>query len=149
MLTSAPLNIKDPARLDGCPLRLFESCASGPPFRSHYVALRAYYVQCAHQDAASCNTTHSVEERICRWLLMIHDRTGTESLRSRTNPLGSVGIRRPTVTLYARTLKEAGFLAYHRGVVKVLNRRGLERISCECYEASRTAYDSIVRNGRE
>ena len=58
-----------------------------------------------------------------------------------------LGIRRQTVTLVAQTLREAGFISYHRGLVRILNRRGLENISCECYAAYRTAYDSIVRNG--
>lgn len=108
----------------------------------------AFYFRCAHQTAA-CNTTHSVEERICRWLLMIHDRTGTDEFSLTHESIAeALGIRRPTVTLVARTLRVAGFIQYQRGVVRVLDRRGLERISCECYQASRTAYESIVRNGR-
>ena len=109
----------------------------------------AYYFRCAHQTAA-CNTTHSVEERICRWLLMIHDRRGTGEFSLTQESLAeALGIRRPTVTLVARTLRDAGFISYQRGIVRVLNRRGLERISCECYQSNRAAYNSIVKNGRD
>ena len=80
---------------------------------------------------------------------MIHDRTGTDEFSLTHESIAeALGIRRPTVTLVARTLRVAGFIQYQRGVVRVLDRRGLERISCECYQASRTAYESIVRNGR-
>jgi CRP-like cAMP-binding protein len=110
----------------------------------------AYRLQCMHQSVA-CNTTHSVEERMSRWLLMVHDRVGRDEFPLTHESLAqAMGVRRQTVTLVARTLRAAGFIGYRRGVVRILNRRGLERVSCECYEAGRDTYESLVRSaGKE
>ena len=107
----------------------------------------AYSLGYAHQSVA-CNTTHSVEERVCCWLLMIHDRVGKDEFPLTHATLAEMlGIRRQTVSLVARKLRAAGFIAYRRGLLTIVNRRGLERISCECYEVNRTAYHTIVRKG--
>jgi CRP-like cAMP-binding protein len=103
-----------------------------------------YSLRHAHQCVA-CHSTHSVEEQICRLLLMTHDRVGKDEFSLTHESLAEIlGIRRQTVTLVARTLRAAGFIAYRRGVMRVIDRRGLERNSCECYEVSRVAYRSIV-----
>ncbi len=104
----------------------------------------AYRLQCMHQTVA-CTTTHSVEERMCRSLLMVHDRVGRDEFPLTHESLAqAMGVRRQTVTLVARTLRAAGFIGYRRGVVRILNRRGLERISCECYAVNRAVYESLV-----
>ncbi len=107
----------------------------------------AYYLRAVHQ-AVACSAAHSVEERICRRLLMVHDRTGVDEFPLTQESLAdALGLRRPTVTHVAQLLRAAGVIEYQRGVVRILDRRGLQRMSCECYLAIRTAYDSIVRNG--
>jgi CRP-like cAMP-binding protein len=95
----------------------------------------------------ACNTRHSVEQRACRRLLMAHDRVGNGDFSLTQELLGEMlGVRRQTIAAVAGTLQAAAVIAYRRGVIKILNRRGLEAASCECYEVAKTAYESIVMN---
>src|SRR5262249_10900271 len=88
-----------------------------------YIAFSLSY---AHQTVL-CNALHSVEERMCRWLLMTHDRVGqTEFMLKHEFLAEMLAVRRQTVTVIAGTLQTAGFLSYRRGLMKILNREGLE-----------------------
>jgi CRP-like cAMP-binding protein len=81
-----------------------------------------------------CNHAHPMEERICRWLLMAHDRAGGDEIRLTQRFLADMlGVRRPTVTVAAGMLQKAGYIGYSRGTVRVLDRQGLEDTACECY----------------
>jgi CRP-like cAMP-binding protein len=83
-----------------------------------------------------CNHRHSVKKRLCRWLLMSHDRVGTDEFPLTHEFLAQMlGVRRPTVTAAAVSLQTAGLIRYHRGSVTVLDRKGMEAASCECYGA--------------
>ena len=85
-------------------------------------------------QSVMCNRLHSMEERICRWLLMTHDRAGTDTIvLTQAFIAEMLGIRRPSVTVAAGMLQKAGFIDYFRGNVTVLNRAGLEDTACECY----------------
>jgi len=78
-------------------------------------------------------------------LLMAHDRVGEDEFSFTQELLGQMlGVRRQSITLVARTLQATDFIEYRRGVIKILDRPGLEAASCECYKITRTAYDSIV-----
>jgi CRP-like cAMP-binding protein len=84
-------------------------------------------------QAAACNRLHSNEERLSRWLLMSHDRVGVDEFAITHEFLGQMlGSRRATVTLSAGILQAAGLIRYHRGLVTVIDRPGLEAVSCEC-----------------
>jgi CRP-like cAMP-binding protein len=81
-----------------------------------------------------CNHRHSVEKRMCRWLLMSHDRVGADEFQLTHEFLAQMlGVCRPTVTAVAGTLHKNGMISYHRGMITVLDRKGLEAASCECY----------------
>ncbi|UZE50362.1 Crp/Fnr family transcriptional regulator [Rhodopseudomonas sp. P2A-2r] len=84
---------------------------------------------------AACNALHPVEERFARWLLQSADRAenGTVSL---TQELMAemLGVRRTSVTEVAGKLQAAGMITYSRGVIKIVDRTALERVSCECYQ---------------
>jgi CRP-like cAMP-binding protein len=93
----------------------------------------------------ACNALHPVLERLCRWLLMIHDRVATEAFPITQEFLAAMlGVRRQTISIIAGTLQKAGLVTYRRGVVRILNRKGLEECACECYEAMKTSYEQIV-----
>jgi CRP-like cAMP-binding protein len=93
-----------------------------------------------------CNAQHSVVERMCRWLLMTHDRVGKDEFVLTQEFLSEMlAVRRQTVSVFAATLQTAGFITYRRGVMQVINREGLEGASCECYEVTRSYYDRIVK----
>jgi CRP-like cAMP-binding protein len=103
-----------------------------------------YRLRCANQ-AGACNSLHSVEERMSRWLLMAHDRAGKDEFLLTHEFLAELlGVRRQTVSIIAGTLQRAGFISYRRGVLRVMDREGLEAASCECYEAMKHLYDRIM-----
>jgi CRP-like cAMP-binding protein len=86
------------------------------------------------QQTALCNAVHPVEARICRWLLEVQDRTGSSKIPLTQGALAQMlGVRRTTVTLIAGRLEEAGVIHGHRGYLDIINRKELERHSCECY----------------
>ena len=96
-------------------------------------------------QAAACNRLHSNEERLSRWLLMSHDRVGVDEFAITHEFLGQMlGSRRATVSLSAGILQAAGLIRYHRGHVTILDREGLEAVSCECYGVIRTELERVV-----
>ena len=106
----------------------------------------AYSLRYASQTVA-CNLMHSVEERMCRWLLMSHDRVENDEFSLTHKYLAEMlGVSRQTITVIAGTLQKAGLITYRRGVIRVVNREGLEATSCECYRVTSTFYDSIMKH---
>jgi CRP-like cAMP-binding protein len=105
----------------------------------------AAYSLCYASQTAACNLLHSVEKRMCRWLLMSRERVGQDEFFLTHEFLAEMlGVRRQTVTVIAGTLQVAGILSYRRGVLRVLNRQRLEAASCECYGVTRIFYDQIM-----
>ena len=94
---------------------------------------------------AACNRTHTVERRCARWLLMTHDRVDSDAFLLTQEFLGQMlGVQRPTVSIAAGMLQKAGLITYSRGTVTVLDRKGLEEMSCECYRAILDEYDRML-----
>ena len=92
-----------------------------------------------------CNHRHSVQKRMCRWLLMSHDRVGADEFTLTHEFLAQMlGVRRPTVSAVAAILQKAGLLTYHRGRITILDRKGLEAASCECYRVVRNELDRLL-----
>jgi CRP-like cAMP-binding protein len=85
-------------------------------------------------QSAACNRFHTIQERMCRWLLIGHDRVKANRLQMTQESLSHmVGATRTNVTLAANQLKKAGLITYTRGNIEILDRAGLEARSCECY----------------
>jgi CRP-like cAMP-binding protein len=104
----------------------------------------AFALLSAHQTVA-CNAVHSAEERMCRWLLTNHDRLRNNQMSLTHEFLAELlGVRRQTVTVIAGTLQAAGFISSSRGLVRILNREGLEASACECYIVSKSVYARII-----
>ena len=83
---------------------------------------------------AACNALHPIEERFCRWLLQSSDRAASDTLTLTHELLAEMlGVRRTSVTEVALKIQERGAIIYSRGVIKILDRVALERLSCECY----------------
>jgi CRP-like cAMP-binding protein len=98
------------------------------------------------QQTVACNALHSTEERMSRWLLMMHDRAEGEALPYTHEFLSHMlGANRKSVTLAAQSLQTAGLISYHRGKIKVLDRAGLEKASCECYAVVKERFDAFLR----
>jgi CRP-like cAMP-binding protein len=84
---------------------------------------------------AACNALHLIEARFCRWLLQSADRAGSETVNLTQEFLAEMlGVRRTSVTEVASKMQNAGVITYSRGVIKILNRPALAKISCECYQ---------------
>lgn len=96
-------------------------------------------------QTAVCNRHHSVEQQLCRWLLLSLDRLSSNTL-SMTQELISnmLGVRREGVTEAARRLQAAGLIRYSRGRIEVLDRPGLERAVCECYSVVKLEFDRLL-----
>ncbi len=89
-------------------------------------------------QVAACNATHSLRQRMARWLLMAHDRAGRDRFRLTHEFIASmINVRRAGVSQFASEMRQAGAIAYTRGEVEVLDRDELLRESCECYEIIR------------
>jgi CRP-like cAMP-binding protein len=97
------------------------------------------------QQTVACNALHSTEERMCRWLLMMHDRAEGEALPYTHEFLSHMlGANRKSVTLAAQSLQNAGLISYHRGKIVVIDRPGLEKASCECYAVVKERFDAFL-----
>jgi CRP-like cAMP-binding protein len=96
-------------------------------------------------QTAVCNRHHAVEQQLCRWLLLSLDRLPTNVL-SMTQELiaNMLGVRREGVTAAAGSLQDSGLISYHRGVITVLDRPGLEALCCECYQVVKTEFDRLL-----
>jgi CRP-like cAMP-binding protein len=115
----------------------------GPLFDLVESYVQALFGQIA--QAAACNRLHSNEERLSRWLLMSHDRVGVDEFAITHEFLGQMlGSRRATVTLSAGILQAAGLIRYQRGHVTIIDRPGLEGVSCECYGVIKKELDRAV-----
>jgi CRP-like cAMP-binding protein len=97
------------------------------------------------QQTVACNAMHTTEERMCRWLLMMHDRAQGEALPYTHEFLSHMlGAGRKTVTLAAQSMQNAGLISYRRGKIQILDRAGLEEASCECYAVVRERFDAFL-----
>jgi CRP-like cAMP-binding protein len=96
-------------------------------------------------QTTACNHVHSVPARMCRWLLMTHDRVGADEFNLTQEFLAQMlGVRRPSVTVAAGALQKAGLIRYQRGRIRVADRAGLEARACECYGTVRADMDRLL-----
>jgi CRP-like cAMP-binding protein len=96
-------------------------------------------------QSTACNALHSVHQRCARWLLTTHDRMLQRDFRLSHEFLAvMLGVQRPTVTVVAGALQDAGFIRYRHGRVSVLNRQALENASCECYAVIRARFEQVL-----
>jgi CRP-like cAMP-binding protein len=108
--------------------------ASSDPVRNMCIRYNEVLLSQA-RVAAACNALHSIEARFCRWLLQSADRAADDTVALTQEFLAEMlGVRRTSVTEVASKVQNAGAITYSRGVIKILDRRALMRMSCECYE---------------
>jgi CRP-like cAMP-binding protein len=104
------------------------------------LALGAFVMQ-----STACNAVHPVQQRLARWLLMAHDRMGTNEFPLTQEFVAMMlGVSRPTVTVVAGTLQKAGLITYHRGHLTIVDREKLESASCECYRTATDLLKNVV-----
>ena len=102
-------------------------------------------IQRGAQNGA-CIQHHTIEERMCRWLLETAHRKGEDRFGLTQEFLSDMlGVRRQSVNLTARILQQANLIKYHRGELTILDRVGLEEASCECFRVTSQMYDRMMR----
>jgi CRP-like cAMP-binding protein len=96
-------------------------------------------------QTAVCNRLHSVEQQLCRWLLLSHDRVRADDLVMTQELIADMlGVRREGVTMAAGRLQDAGAISYVRGHIKILDRQKLEALACECYQVVKDEFDRLL-----
>jgi CRP-like cAMP-binding protein len=100
-------------------------------------------------QTAVCNRHHSIEQQLCRWLLLSLDRLPSNELTMTQELIASMlGVRRESVTEAAGKLQRAGLIDYHRSHITVLDRPGLEERVCECYQVVKLEFDRLLPSTR-
>jgi CRP-like cAMP-binding protein len=118
------------------------------PFRSAINDYQGVILFQAQQSAA-CHAIHSLEARLCRWLLLSQDIIGSAQVTLTQEFLSHMlGVQRTSVSICAHTLQTSGLIRYTRGKITILDREGLEECACECYSAIRDHIDSTIPLGR-
>jgi CRP-like cAMP-binding protein len=102
-----------------------------------------YLLSCVMQSVA-CNSFHPIPERASRWLLHAQDRTGDRIELTQQALANLLGVQRTTVNAVVQSLEQEGLIAAGRGVIRVINRDGLLRRSCECYQRLEELFDAVI-----
>ena len=98
-------------------------------------------------QTAVCNRHHSIDQQFCRWLLISSDRlTGNELVMTQELIANMLGVRREGVTEAALKIQKAGLIKYVRGHITILDRKGLEKRTCECYQVVKDEYERLLPN---
>ena len=101
-------------------------------------------------QTAACNRHHSIEQQLCRWLLLSLDRLpSSEIVMTQELIANMLGVRRQGVVEAARKLQNAGAIQYNRGRINVLDRSQLEQCTCECYAVVRNELDRLLEENRD
>jgi CRP-like cAMP-binding protein len=103
------------------------------------------YLMTQISQTAVCNRLHSVEQQLCRWLLINHDLLQTNKLIMTHDLIANMlGVRREGVSIAAGNLQKKGLIKYVRGTITMLDRKGLEAVACECYVVVKQEYDRLL-----
>jgi len=99
-------------------------------------------------QTAACNRLHPINERLCRWLKLVHNRLGRDEFLIRQEFIAQMlGVHRPTVSTAANMLQQAGLISYTRGQLRVLDADGLRNGSCECLEIIENQFEKVFSDG--
>ena len=143
------VNVRCISQVEGQALRIGvgdfqDQCEHSHPLR---VLMGRYTVALLTQvgQAVACSRLHSTSKRCARWLLMTHDRAGTDTFFLTQEFLAyMLGVRRASVTNSLGPLRKAGMVSYSRGHVEILDRAALKEAACECYDVMRLAFEQVL-----
>ncbi len=126
-------------------LMMDEFNRAGPMMRLLLLYTQALITQMS--QTAVCNRHHSVEQQLCRWLLVTLDRLGSNELTMTQEMISTLlGVRREGVTASAGNLQRLGLISYRRGHITVLDRSGLESHTCECYQVVKNEFERLFHS---
>jgi CRP-like cAMP-binding protein len=129
------------------PMTALEGAKSRSPFIANLFCRFSDYLLAQVMQSAACNAFHPIEQRAARWLLHAQDRAGDRIELTQGAFAGLLGVQRTTVNAVVRTLQDEGLIATGRGVVQVIDRAGLKRRSCECYQALEDHFGAVIGAG--
>ena len=120
-----------------------DECKRGGEFQDRLLRYTQALMTQISQTAV-CNRLHTVDQRLCRWLLMTRDRTSSDALQMTHEFISNMlGVRREGVSHAAHRLQQQGLISYLRGRIKILNRQGLEAAVCECYKVVKNEHERL------
>jgi CRP-like cAMP-binding protein len=123
---------------------LQEEFARGGPFQQLLLQYTQTLITQISQTAV-CNRLHPLEQRLCRWLLLCHDRVNRSEIHMSPAFIANLlGGRCDSVTVATGYLQDAGLIQYSRGFITILDREGLEEMACECYMIANNEFDRLV-----
>ncbi len=144
----APAFSQAVVQVGGPALRLPMAALEDAKNRSNFIAnifcRFSDYLLAQVMQSVACNAFHSIPERAARWLLTAQDRAGDRIELTQEALAGLLGVQRTTVNAVIRTLQEEQLLASSRGVVRVLDRAGLKRRACPCYQAVEQHFTRVI-----
>ena len=127
------------------PVADFRTAIAQSPVLRKMALLSSELMLAQMQQTAACNALHTADRRLCRWIVQVRDRIDDDVIRLTHDFLAQMlAVRRPTVSLIAYGLQQAGLLRYQRGKITILDRAGLERGACECVGALREKTKRII-----
>ena len=126
------------------PMKALEEAKSRSGFVANLFCRVSDYLLSQVMQSVACNAFHTIEQRAARWLLLAQDRAGDRIELTQGAFAGLLGAQRTTVNAVIRTLQDEGLIATGRGVVRVIDRAGLKRRSCECYRALEDHFAAVI-----
>jgi CRP-like cAMP-binding protein len=129
------------------PMRALEDAKKRSPFIGNLFCRFSDYLLAEVMQSVVCNSFHSIPERAARWLLHAQDRAGDRIELTQEAFAGLLGVQRTTVNAVVRDLASEGLIVTGRGTVRVTDRAGLKRRSCECYQRLQEHFDAVIGVG--
>ena len=126
------------------PMKALEEAKNRSPFVANLFCRFSDYLLSQVMQSAACNAFHSIPERAARWLLHAQDRAGDRIELTQESFAGLLGVQRTTVNAVVRSLQDEGLVAIGRGRIRVTDRAGLKRRSCECYQRLEDHFGAVI-----
>ena len=129
------------------PMEALEKAKKRSPFIANLFCRFSDYLLAQAMQGVACNAFHSIPERAARWLLHAQDRTGDRIELTQQALAGLLGVQRTTVNAVLQSLEQDGVISTGRGVIQVMDRDGLKRRACECYDRLEGHFAAIIGTG--
>lgn len=126
------------------PMEALEDAKKRSPFIGNLFCRYSDYLLSTVMQSVACNAFHSIPERAARWLLYVQERAGDRIELTQEALARLLGVQRTTVNAVIKDLASEGLIATSRGTVRVIDRAGLKRRSCECYQRLRDHYSAVI-----
>jgi len=126
------------------PMEALEDAKKRSPFVSNLFCRYSDYLLSTVMQSVACNAFHSIPERAARWLLHVQDRAGDRIELTQEALAALLGVQRTTVNAVIKELTSEGLITTSRGIVRVIDRAGLKRRACECYQQLQDHYAAVI-----